>query len=83
MEAATTKVSSKGQVVIPASVRKAANLKKGERILAIAIDDTIVLKKVVDRSFEETMKPVWARVRQDGSHGGRNKRPHRRSESQR
>ena len=66
MEAATTKVSSKGQVVIPASVRKAANLKKGERILAIAIDDTIVLKKVVDRSFEETMKPVWARVRQMG-----------------
>jgi AbrB family looped-hinge helix DNA binding protein len=66
MEAATTKVSSKGQVVIPASVRKAANLKKGERILAIAIDDTIVLKKVVDRSFEETMKPVWARVRKMG-----------------
>ena len=63
MEAATTKVSSKGQVVIPASVRKAANLKKGERILAIAIDDTIVLKKIVDKSFEETMKPVWARVR--------------------
>lgn len=66
MEAATTKVSSKGQVVIPANVRKAANLKKGERILAIAIDDTIVLKKVVDKSFEETMKPVWAIVRQMG-----------------
>ena len=66
MEAATTKVSSKGQVVIPANVRKAANLKKGERILAIAIDDTIVLKKIVDKSFEETMKPVWARVRQMG-----------------
>jgi AbrB family looped-hinge helix DNA binding protein len=66
MEAATTKVSSKGQVVIPSNVRKAANLKKGERILAIAIDDTIVLKKIVDGSFEETMKPVWARVRQMG-----------------
>ena len=66
MEAATTKVSSKGQVVIPANVRKAANLKKGERILAIAIDDTIVLKKIVDKSFEETMKPVWARVQQMG-----------------
>ena len=61
METATTKVSSKGQVVIPANVRKAANLKKGERILAIAIDDTIVLKKILDKPFEETMKPVWAR----------------------
>ena len=66
MEASTTKVSSKGQVVIPANVRKAANLKKGEKILAIAIDDTIVLKKIVDKSFEETMKPVWSRVRKLG-----------------
>lgn len=66
VEASTTKVSSKGQVVIPANVRKAANLKKGEKILAIAIDDTIVLKKIIDKSFEETMKPVWTRVRQMG-----------------
>ena len=66
MEASTTKVSSKGQIVIPANVRKAASLKKGERILAIAIDDTVVLKKIVDKSFEETMKPVWDRVRRMG-----------------
>ena len=66
VEASTTKVSSKGQVVIPANVRKAASLKKGERILAIAINDTVVLKKIVDKSFEETMKPVWNRVRQMG-----------------
>ena len=66
VEASTTKVSSKGQVVIPANVRKAANLQKGEKILAIAIDDIVVLKKIIDKSFEETMKPVWTRVRQMG-----------------
>ncbi len=66
VEASTTKVSSKGQVVIPANVRKAASLKKGEKILAIAIDDTVVLKKIVDKSFEEAMKPVWSKVRQLG-----------------
>ena len=66
VEASTTKVSSKGQVVIPANVRKAANLKRGEKILAIAIGNTVVLKKIVDKSFEETMKPVWSRVRQMG-----------------
>ena len=66
VEASTTKVSSKGQVVIPANVRKAASLKKGEKILAIAIDDMIVLKKIIDKSFEETMNPVWAKVRQMG-----------------
>jgi len=66
VEASTTKVSSKGQVVIPANVRKAANLKKGEKILAIAIDDMVVLKKIIDKSFEETIKPVWAKVKQMG-----------------
>ncbi len=66
VEASTTKVSSKGQVVIPANVRKAASLKKGEKILAIAINDTIVLKKIVDKSFKETLKPVWEKARQLG-----------------
>ena len=66
VEASTTKVSSKGQVVIPANVRKAASLKKGEKILAIAIDDMIVLKKIVDKSFAETLAPVWEKVRQMG-----------------
>ncbi len=66
LEASTTKVSSQGRVVIPASVRKAAGIKKGERILAMAVGDTIILKKIVDKSFEETMKPLWARVRRMG-----------------
>lgn len=69
VEASTTKISSKGQVVIPANVRKAASLKKGQRILAIAVDDTVILKKILDKSFEETMKPVWKRVRQMGLSG--------------
>jgi AbrB family looped-hinge helix DNA binding protein len=66
VEASTTKVSSKGQVVIPVNVRKAAGLKKGEKLLAIAFDDTVVLKRIVDKTFEETVKPIWARVRRIG-----------------
>jgi len=66
VEAATTKLSSKGQVVIPANVRKAACLKKGENFLAIAIDDVVVLKKIVDTSFQETLSPLWEKVRQMG-----------------
>ena len=66
VEASTTKVSSKGQVVIPVNVRKAAGLKKGEKIIAIAFGDTVVLKKLVDRTFEETVKPIWDKVRQMG-----------------
>lgn len=63
VEASTTKISSKGQVVIPANVRKAASLKKGEKVLAIAIGDTVVLKKIVDESFQETLKPIWDKAR--------------------
>lgn len=66
VEASTTTVSSKGQVVIPARVRKAARLRKGEKVLVMAIDDTVVLKKIVDRSFEDAMKPVWEKVRKLG-----------------
>lgn len=66
MEASTTKVSSKGQVVIPLSVRRKAGIKEGERLLAIAVDDMIVLKRIVDKTFEETVKPIWDRVRQMG-----------------
>jgi AbrB family looped-hinge helix DNA binding protein len=66
VEASTTKVSSKGQVVIPVNVRKAAGLKKGEKLIAIAFGDTVVLKRIVDRTFEETVKPIWDRVRRMG-----------------
>lgn len=66
MEASTTKVSSKGQVVIPANVRKAADIKKGEKLLAVAIGDMVILKKIFDKTFEETVKPVWNRARQIG-----------------
>jgi AbrB family looped-hinge helix DNA binding protein len=66
VEASTTKVSSKGQVVIPVNVRKAAGLKKGEALLAIAFNDTVVLKKLCDSTFEETVKPIWDKVRRMG-----------------
>ena len=66
VEASTTKVSSKGQVVIPINVRKAAGLKEGEKVLAIAFDDTVVLKKMTAETFEETVKPIWNRVRKLG-----------------
>ena len=66
VEASTTKVSSKGQVVIPINVRKAAGLKEGEKVLAIAFEDTVVLKRITAKTFEETFKPVWENVRRLG-----------------
>lgn len=66
MEVSTTKVSSKGQVVIPISVRRAAGVREGERLLPIALGNTIILKRIVDEGFEETVRSIWAKVRQMG-----------------
>ena len=66
MEASTTKVSSKGQIVIPLSIRKKLGIREGERLLAIGLGDTIILKKIVDKSFGETVRPIWDRMRRMG-----------------
>jgi len=44
MEIALTKMSSKGQIVIPADMRK--NFREGDNFVIIKIDDRLVLKKV-------------------------------------
>ena len=53
-----TRASSKGQVVIPAKIRKKLAIKEGS-ILAVAADgDMIVLKKVNSGLSEEDLKTV-------------------------
>ena len=46
MDVAITRLSSKGQVVIPSELRLEANLKEGEKLLVYGSKDTIVLKKI-------------------------------------
>ena len=53
-----TRASSKGQVVIPAKIRKKLAIKEGS-VLAVAADrDVIVLKKVNSGLSEEDLKTV-------------------------
>lgn len=48
------KVSSKGQIVIPKTVRKRIRLKVGDRLLlAVSDNDQILLKNLRDISLEE------------------------------
>ncbi|MBF0490480.1 MAG: AbrB/MazE/SpoVT family DNA-binding domain-containing protein [Candidatus Omnitrophica bacterium] len=51
---ATTKLSSKGQVVIPESIRETLRLKTGDVFLVYGKDDTIVFKAAppADDEFE-------------------------------
>jgi antitoxin PrlF len=69
LRAATTRVSSKGQVVIPESVKKAANVREGEELLVVAIGDTIVMKKLSAVTFEEVARPIWRTVKAMGLTG--------------
>ena len=41
-----TKLSSKGQVVIPMSIRKDMNLQEGTPFIVIESEDSVILKKV-------------------------------------
>jgi len=46
MEAEMTRVSSRGQVVIPGLIREKLGLKDGSRLIVFGEGDTIILKKV-------------------------------------
>lgn len=50
---ATTKLSSKGQVVIPEAIRVNLKLKTGDSFLVYGKDDTIVFKAAPDPLKEE------------------------------
>jgi AbrB family looped-hinge helix DNA binding protein len=50
---ATTKMSSKGQVVIPEDIRKRLNLRPGSQFVVLGEDDVIILKAIPQPSMEE------------------------------
>jgi AbrB family looped-hinge helix DNA binding protein len=43
---ATTRMSSKGQIVIPEAIRKRLNLKKGAQFIVVGEDDVVILKAI-------------------------------------
>ena len=50
---ATTKMSSKGQVVIPEEIRKALGLKTGSKFVVVGEDDVVILKLIRPPSMSE------------------------------
>lgn len=69
MSAGTTRLSSRGQVVIPEAVRRAANMREGEHLLVVSIGDAIVMKKLTSVTFEEVARPIWRAVKEMGLSG--------------
>ena len=50
---ATTRMSSKGQVVIPESIRKRLDLKEGAQFLVVGDADVVILKVVTPPDMNE------------------------------
>jgi len=50
---ATTKMSSKGQVVIPEEIRKRLGLEAGAQFVVVADKDTVIMKAISPPAMEE------------------------------
>lgn len=50
---ATTKMSSKGQIVIPEDIRKALNLTEGNQFVVLGEKDVIILKVITSPSMKD------------------------------
>jgi len=52
-ELATTKMSSKGQVVIPDEIRRRLGLREGSQFVVVGEKDTVILKSISPPSMRE------------------------------
>lgn len=68
-EIATTKMSSKGQVVIPEEIRKRLRLKAGSRFVVVGEKDTVIFKSITPPSmgeFDELLAEARNQARKAG-----------------
>jgi AbrB family looped-hinge helix DNA binding protein len=49
----TTKMSSKGQVVIPEEIRDSLQLKEGDQFVVLGQGDTVILKTITPPSLDQ------------------------------
>jgi len=65
----TTKMSSKGQVVIPENIRKNLNLKAGAQFVVVGEKDVVILKSISPPSLDE-FDELITKARRDGKKAG-------------
>lgn len=68
-DVSTTKMSSKGQVVIPENIRKKLNLKVGSQFVVIGEKDVVILKNISPPSLNE-FDDLIAEAREKGKQAG-------------
>ena len=66
---ATTKMSSKGQVVIPEDIRRRLNLKAGSQFMVLGEDDVVILKSIVPpeiKNFDRLIAKARRQAKESG-----------------
>ena len=68
MVTAITKVSAKGQIVIPKDLRERLNLRKGDTLLVYSTDSMLVIRKVTKQEtiLSIIAEPVRKKIKQLG-----------------
>lgn len=70
MDVEITKISPKGQVVIPSNIRKMMGIKPSDRFLVFGKGDTILFKKIektaLEKSFKEMAEPIHEEIKKSG-----------------
>ncbi|MBU0963356.1 MAG: AbrB/MazE/SpoVT family DNA-binding domain-containing protein [Nanoarchaeota archaeon] len=59
-------VSSRGQIAVPADIRKEMDLKEGNKVLFVLTNDSLLIKKVTTQSFEEITRPLKKAAKKSG-----------------
>ena len=65
-ELATTRMSSKGQIVIPENIRKQLNLKEGTQFVMVGDKDVVMLKTIPEPAmddFDELIRQARAQAK--------------------
>jgi AbrB family looped-hinge helix DNA binding protein len=70
---ATTKLSSKGQVVIPEEIREELGLKTGSQFIVVGDKDVVILKTISPPSIDE-FEDLVKKARKDAKKAGLKKK---------
>jgi len=65
----TTKLSSKGQVVIPENIRKKLHLKTGDQFVVVGDKDVVILKNISPPTIDE-FDELLAKARKSAKNAG-------------
>jgi len=60
-------ISARGQIAIPAEVRRKLQLDEGERVLFVVNDDALIIKRInIEKTWAEVTKPLREAVKKAG-----------------